>query len=141
MPPLARWRASAISAHPAHPTADRFPLPNPIFCAIDRPDLDGALALARAVAPQVGGLKLGLEFFTAEGPRGVAAMAALGLPLFLDLKLHDIPNTVAGAVRAAARLGAAMLTLHAAGGRAMLEAAARPRRPCRRRPCCSGSPC
>jgi orotidine-5'-phosphate decarboxylase len=96
---------------------------NPIFCAIDRPDLQGALELARAVAPHVGGLKLGLEFFGAQGPAGVAAMQALGLPIFLDLKFHDIPNTVAGAVREAARLGVAMLTLHAAGGRAMLEAA------------------
>ena len=78
---------------------------NPIFCAVDRPDLEGTLALARALAPHVGGIKLGLEFFTAQGPRGVEAVAALGLPIFLDLKLHDIPNTVAGAVRevAAAR--------------------------------------
>lgn len=96
---------------------------NPIFCALDRPDLDGALALARAVAPYVGGLKLGLEFVTAQGPAGIAAVQELGLPIFLDLKFHDIPNTVAGAVREAARLGVAMLTLHAAGGRAMLEAA------------------
>ena len=109
-------------------------MPNPIFCAVDRPDLEGTLALARALAPHVGGIKLGLEFFIAQGPRGVEAVAALGLPIFLDLKLHDIPNTVAGAVRAVARLGAAMLTLHASGGRAMLEAAAAaaaaaPRRP------------
>jgi orotidine-5'-phosphate decarboxylase len=76
------------------------------------------------VAPHVGGIKLGLEFFTAQGPRGVKAVAALGLPIFLDLKLHDIPNTVAGAVREVAKLGVAMLTLHASGGRAMLEAAA-----------------
>ena len=97
---------------------------NPIFCAVDRPDLEGTLALARALAPHVGGIKLGLEFFTAQGPRGVEAVAALGLPVFLDLKLHDIPNTVAGAVRQVARLGVAMLTLHASGGRAMLQAAA-----------------
>lgn len=96
---------------------------NPIFCAIDRPDLEGALELARVVAPHVGGIKLGLEFFTAQGPPGLAAVAELGLPLFLDLKFHDIPNTVAGAVRSAAGLGVAMLTLHAGGGRAMLEAA------------------
>jgi orotidine-5'-phosphate decarboxylase len=96
---------------------------NPIFCAVDRPDLEGTLALAQALAAHVGGIKLGLEFFTAEGPRGVEAVAALGLPIFLDLKLHDIPNTVAGAVREVTRLGVAMLTLHASGGRAMLEAA------------------
>lgn len=98
-------------------------LKNPVFCALDRPDLEGAVALGRAVAPHVGGIKLGLEFFTANGPRGVGAVQELGLPVFLDLKFHDIPNTVAGAVREAARLGVAMLTLHAAGGQAMLEAA------------------
>ena len=97
---------------------------NPLFCAIDRPDLEGAVALARAVAPHVGGVKLGLEFFISQGPRGVATVAeATGMPVFLDLKLHDIPNTVAGAVRAAGGLGAAYLTLHASGGPAMLEAA------------------
>lgn len=97
---------------------------NPIFCAVDRPDLEGTLALVRALGPHVGGIKLGLEFFTAQGPHGVEAVARLGLPIFLDLKLHDIPNTVAGAVREVAKLGVAYLTLHAAGGRAMLEAAA-----------------
>lgn len=97
---------------------------NPIFCAVDRPDLEGTLDLVRTLAPHVGGIKLGLEFFVAQGPRGVEAVAALGVPIFLDLKLHDIPNTVAGAVRGAGQLGVAMLTLHAAGGRAMLEAAA-----------------
>ena len=96
---------------------------NPIFCALDRPDLEGTLALVRSLAPHVGGIKLGLEFFAAQGPRGVEAVARLGLPIFLDLKLHDIPNTVAGAVREVVRLGVAMLTLHASGGRAMLEAA------------------
>ena len=97
---------------------------NPIFCAVDRPDLEGTLALVRALAPHVGGIKLGLEFFVAQGPGGVAEVARLGLPIFLDLKLHDIPNTVAGAVREVAKLGVAMLTVHAAGGRAMLAAAA-----------------
>jgi orotidine-5'-phosphate decarboxylase len=96
---------------------------SPVFCAIDRPDLDGALGLGRALAGVVGGLKVGLEFATANGPDGVRRIGALGLPLFLDLKFHDIPNTVAGAVRAAASLGVAMLTLHVAGGLAMLRAA------------------
>ena len=96
---------------------------SPVFCAIDRPDLDGAQALSRSLADAVGGLKLGLEFFVANGPKGVERIADLGLPIFLDLKLHDIPNTVAGAVRSAGRLGVAMLTVHAAGGRAMLRAA------------------
>ena len=107
---------------------------NPIFCAVDRPDLEGTLALARTLAPHVGGIKLGLEFFAAQGPRGVEAVAALGLPVFLDLKLHDIPNPVAGAVREVAKLGVAMLTLHAAGGRAMLEAAVAAAAAARHRP-------
>lgn len=105
---------------PARPT-------HPICCAIDRPDLTGALALVRALKDSVGMIKLGLEFFIANGPAGVAAVAAEGVPLFLDLKLHDIPNTVAGAVAAAARLPVGLLTLHAAGGRAMLEAAVQAR--------------
>jgi len=68
-------------------------------------------------------VKLGLEFFAANGPAGVEAIARLGLPVFLDLKLHDIPNTVGKAVQALASLSPAVLTVHAAGGRAMLEAA------------------
>src|SRR5258707_3077701 len=94
-----------------------------LYVALDTPALPSALALARGLAGQVDGLKLGLEFFVGEGPGGVRAVAALGVPLFLDLKLHDIPNTVAGAVRAAAALGPRMMTLHAAGGAAMLRAA------------------
>lgn len=100
-----------------------YTLSNPIFCAVDRPDLEGTVVLTRALAPHLGGIKLGLEFFAAQGPRGVEAVARIGLPIFLDLKLHDIPNTVAGAVREVARLGVAMLSLHASGGRSMLEAA------------------
>jgi orotidine-5'-phosphate decarboxylase len=96
---------------------------SPVFCALDRPDRAGALGLARAVAPHVGGLKVGLEFFAACGPEGVREVVGLGRPVFLDLKLHDIPNTVAGAVRGVCGLGVAMLTLHAAGGPAMLRAA------------------
>jgi orotidine-5'-phosphate decarboxylase len=96
---------------------------NPIFVAIDTPDLSGATELARALGGSVGGLKLGLEFFCANGPEGVARIAEIGVPLFLDLKLHDIPNTVAGAMRSLARLRPAIVTVHAAGGRAMLEAA------------------
>lgn len=98
-------------------------LSNPVFCAIDRPDLEGALSLGQSLASHVGGLKLGLEFLSANGPPGVRAIGELGLPLFLDTKFHDIPNTVQGAVRATAALEPAMLTLHIAGGRAMLEAA------------------
>jgi orotidine-5'-phosphate decarboxylase len=95
----------------------------PIFVAIDTPDMDRARLLARAVQGHAGGLKLGLEFFSANGPEGVARLADAGLPVFLDLKLHDIPNTVAKAVEALAPLRPAVLTVHAAGGKAMLAAA------------------
>lgn len=94
---------------------------SPIFVAIDTPDLDRAHAIARAVKRHAGGIKLGLEFFAANGPAGVAEIAHVGLPLFLDLKLHDIPNTVAKAVQALRPLEPAVLTVHGAGGRAMLE--------------------
>lgn len=94
-----------------------------IFCAIDTTDLARATHLARAIAGSAGGVKLGKEFFAAQGPEGVRAIAACGLPIFLDLKFHDIPNTVAGAVRAAAALDVEMLTVHASGGAAMIAAA------------------
>jgi orotidine-5'-phosphate decarboxylase len=95
----------------------------PVFVGLDTPDLAHARKLAEMVAPHVGGLKLGLEFFLANGPEGVRAMAGLGLPLFLDLKLHDIPNTVAGALRSLGVLAPAIVNVHAAGGPAMLAAA------------------
>jgi orotidine-5'-phosphate decarboxylase len=95
----------------------------PVFVAIDTPDLARAIALAEAVRQDAGGVKLGLEFFAAQGPEGVRRIASLGLPVFLDLKLHDIPNTVAKAVDALAPLAPAILTVHAAGGSAMLQAA------------------
>lgn len=96
---------------------------NPIFVALDTPSLQQARALAEQVGPNAGGVKLGLEFFAANGPAGVAAILELGVPVFLDLKLHDIPNTVMKAVEALRPLEPAVLTVHAAGGRAMLEAA------------------
>jgi orotidine-5'-phosphate decarboxylase len=96
---------------------------NPVFVAIDTRDLERAIDLAQAVRGIAGGVKLGLEFFSAQGPRGVRAIAELGLPVFLDLKLHDIPNTVSKAVEALAPLQPQILTVHASGGRAMLEAA------------------
>ena len=96
---------------------------NPVYCALDTTETDAALAIARQLAGLVGGLKLGLEFFSANGPAGVRAVAAGGLPVFLDLKFHDIPNTVAGAMRAAVRLAPAMTTLHAAGGGDMMHRA------------------
>ena len=95
----------------------------PIFVAVDTPDMSRAQSLASAVRDHAGGLKLGLEFFSANGPDGVARLSEAGLPVFLDLKLHDIPNTVAKAVEALAPLRPALLTVHAAGGKAMLAAA------------------
>jgi len=92
-----------------------------LIAAIDTADVQHAAGLIRAVAPHCGLVKLGLEFFLANGPAGLAV--AEGVPVFLDLKLHDIPNTVAGAVRALAPLKPAMLTVHAAGGAAMVAAA------------------
>lgn len=94
---------------------------NPVYLALDLPQLDAALALAQRVREHVGGIKLGLEFFCAHGHHGVHEIARLGLPLFLDLKLHDIPNTVAGAMQAIRVLEPAIVTVHAAGGRAMME--------------------
>lgn len=96
-----------------------------VYCALDMGTLGDAARLAERVAPAVDGFKIGLELCTAEGPgAAVRALAPLGRPIFLDLKLHDIPNTVAGAVRSAARHGVRILTIHASGGPAMMEAAA-----------------
>lgn len=94
---------------------------NPIYLALDLPRLDSAIALAQKVRQHVGGLKLGLEFFCAHGHHGVHEIAKIGLPIFLDLKLHDIPNTVAAAMQAIHMLEPAIVTVHAAGGRAMME--------------------
>ena len=96
---------------------------NPVFVALDTSDFDAAEALARAVAPHVGGLKLGLQFFMANGAEGVRRLAGLGLPIFLDVKLHDIPNTVAGALKALSGLDLFMVNVHAGGGADMLKAA------------------
>jgi orotidine-5'-phosphate decarboxylase len=97
----------------------------PIFVAIDTSDLDHATAISEAVRNHAGGVKLGLEFFSALGPAGVRKIAELGLPIFLDLKLHDIPNTVAKAVQSLAPLEPAILTVHATGGHEMLWEAKR----------------
>jgi len=94
---------------------------NPVYLALDVPQLDAARALAEKVKAHVGGLKLGLEFFCAHGHHGVHEIAHVGLPIFLDLKLHDIPNTVAGAMQAIHVLEPAIVTIHASGGRAMME--------------------
>ncbi|HEX8365924.1 MAG TPA: orotidine-5'-phosphate decarboxylase [Allosphingosinicella sp.] len=94
---------------------------SPIYVAIDTPELERAKSVAERVRRHVGGIKLGLEFFCANGRQGVREMAELGLPIFLDLKLHDIPNTVGKAIQALRPLEPAILTVHAAGGRAMME--------------------
>ncbi len=96
-----------------------------LFCAVDTTDLAVARRLARQLTGAVGGLKLGLEFFVAHGSAGVrTVLGETGLPLFLDLKFHDIPNTAAGAVRAAVALAPTFLTVHISGGAAMMKAAA-----------------
>jgi orotidine-5'-phosphate decarboxylase len=94
-----------------------------ICAALDFGGWGAAEPFARAIAPHVGMLKVGLELFAAEGPGAVRAAAALGRPVFLDLKLHDIPATVEGAARSAAASGASLLTVHAAGGAEMVRAA------------------
>ena len=94
---------------------------NPVYLALDVPQLEAARSLAERVKAHVGGFKLGLEFFCAHGHHGVHEIAHAGLPIFLDLKLHDIPNTVAGAMQAIHVLEPAIVTVHASGGRAMME--------------------
>lgn len=94
---------------------------SPIYVALDTPDIERAKAIATRVRHHVGGIKLGLEFFMANGRHGVHEMADIGLPIFLDLKFHDIPNTVGKAVQALRPLEPAIITVHASGGRAMLE--------------------
>lgn len=98
--------------------------PNPVFVALDTADLDNAFTLAQSVKPYVGGLKVGLEFINALGPDAIRRIASIGLPVFADVKFHDIPNTVAGAAKAIAGLGVAMFNVHASGGEAMMRAAA-----------------
>ena len=94
---------------------------NPIYLALDVPQLNDGIDLVNKVKGHVGGIKLGLEFFCAHGAHGVHMIGQLGLPVFLDLKLHDIPNTVAGAMQAIHVLEPAIVTVHAGGGRAMME--------------------
>jgi orotidine-5'-phosphate decarboxylase len=100
--------------------------PNPICVALDTPDIDRARDLAKALKPHVGYMKIGMEFFYAHGSKGYEAVAAERLPIFLDLKLHDIPNTVAEGMRSLMRLSPspAIINLHASGGMAMMQAAA-----------------
>jgi orotidine-5'-phosphate decarboxylase len=94
---------------------------SPVYVALDTPDLERAKTIASRIRNHIGGIKLGLEFFSANGRHGIKEMAELGLPIFLDLKFHDIPNTVAKAVQALRALDPAILTVHASGGRSMME--------------------
>lgn len=96
---------------------------NPIICAIDTTDVEKARQLAESLSGSVGALKLGLEFFTANGAGGVRQLSSPRAPIFLDLKFHDIPNTVAGAIRATAGIDSFMMTVHTQGGKAMMRAA------------------
>lgn len=96
---------------------------NPLLVALDLPSGDVAEDLARALAPHVGGFKVGLGLMMSEGPEAVSRIAGLGLPVFADAKLHDIPDTVRAAARALSAHGARWVTAHASGGVAMLEAA------------------
>ena len=96
---------------------------NPIIVALDVPTAEQALKLAREVAPAVGAFKIGSELFTAAGPDIVRRVRDTGAAVFLDLKFHDIPNTVAKAVASAVRLDVQMLTLHTCGGSEMMRAA------------------
>jgi orotidine-5'-phosphate decarboxylase len=99
------------------------PMQNPIIVALDVPTAEQAIALAQQVAPAVGAFKIGSELFTAAGPEIVKRIRATGASVFLDLKFHDIPNTVAKAVASAVRLDVQMLTIHTSGGLAMMRAA------------------
>ncbi len=98
---------------------------SPICIALDTPDLERARSLARNLRPHAGYLKIGMEFFYAHGPKGYETIAAEGLPTFLDLKLHDIPNTVASAMSALMNLSPppAIVNVHATGGLDMMKAA------------------
>ena len=94
---------------------------NPVYLALDVPQIDPAKALLEKVRAHIGGVKLGLEFFCAHGGHGVHEIAHMGLPIFLDLKFHDIPNTVAAAMQAIHVYEPSIVTVHASGGRAMME--------------------
>ena len=96
---------------------------NPIICAIDTMEVEKAREIVTQVAPHVGAIKLGLEYFVANGAAGVHALEDLQMPVFLDLKFHDIPNTVAKAIEATAGINTFMMTVHTGGGRTMLRRA------------------
>ena len=97
---------------------------SPIFCAIDTPDAIKAISLASRLKGLVGGLKFGLEYVMANGPQGVVPFRGLDMPIFLEVKLHDIPNTVAGAITSLLPGEPDFITIHTSGGGAMMQAAA-----------------
>ncbi|MBM3792362.1 MAG: orotidine-5'-phosphate decarboxylase, partial [Acidobacteria bacterium] len=119
MPQPSGRRRQPSGGEPAHLTEAR----SRLIAAIDIPDRASALEAVHRLSGHVGCFKLGLEVFLREGPDLVREVLGLGQRVFLDLKFHDIPNTVGGAVRSAAALGVHMLTVHAAGGRDMMAAA------------------
>jgi orotidine-5'-phosphate decarboxylase len=96
---------------------------NPICVALDTPELARAVALAKQLSRHVGMMKIGMEFFYAHGAHGYEAVAATGMPIFLDLKLHDIPNTVAQGLKSLMRLKPAIINVHATGGAEMMKVA------------------
>jgi orotidine-5'-phosphate decarboxylase len=96
---------------------------NPICVALDTPDLARAVVLSRQLAGHVGMMKIGMEFFYAHGVKGYEAVAATGMPIFLDMKLHDIPNTVAQGLKSLMQLEPAITNVHATGGLDMMKAA------------------
>lgn len=98
------------------------PFQSPVIVALDYPDAESALSLAERLDPARCRVKVGKELFTASGPAVVEALQHKGFEVFLDLKFHDIPNTTANAVKAAAELGVWMINVHASGGRSMMEA-------------------
>lgn len=91
-----------------------------LILALDHPDIAHVARLTELLKDYLGFIKLGLEFFTANGPQGIREIAKLGVPIFLDVKFHDIPNTVASALREAVKLGVQMITIHASGGKSMM---------------------
>ncbi len=92
-----------------------------IFCALDFSDIDQTVSFTKKIKSHIGGIKLGLEFFCKNGPNGVEKLKEFELPIFLDLKLHDIPNTVTKAVKNIIKLSPEYLTVHLSGGRKMIE--------------------
>lgn len=97
---------------------------NPVFCAIDVPNIDSAVNICSEIKEFVGGFKLGLELFMATGAKGYREIAKIGLPIFLDVKLHDIPNTVKGALNSLLPLEPSFITIHTSGGETMMRTAA-----------------